>query len=435
MNITNRLTWLSYLTFILYGCAAISQGVLIICIAKTYQINIANVGYLFFIPAAIQAIVTYGNGFILDRINIKYEIIVSFAAMFLGFTFMITGLLPLFVIGLVPLGLGYGLLTSIPNYIILNLHPEKKFQKLNYLNFFFSLGGMLGPFILGQLVDLNCPWQIVLGMLLVFIFLLGLFAYKIPFSYLRDNDQEESDTSSTINATEAKSKWHYSIYLISLAMLSYVLSECIFSTWIVSYLKIHSKFNMAEASIGLTIYWLFITFGRFAADKIGNYMKVYQFILGSSIIALAGYILVFFSHSTIITYTMIAVMGVGYAALYASLLSYGMDQLSYNNPKLMSLFVLSGTIGTILALPLSSFFVRNFGFLTALLIGLIFLLVLIVSIFMTLKDKNNPAVDQTKQRHWGAITRRTKVFLFKNMWFSLSKKDLATINFTKKNKN
>jgi MFS family permease len=151
-------------------------------------------------------------------------------------------------------------------------------------------------------------------------------------------------------------------------------------------------------------------------------MKVYQFIIGSSVIALVSYLFLFFTDNTAAIFILIAIMGTGYAALYASILSYGMDQLLYNSPKLMSILVLSGTMGAILALPLSSFFVNNFGLLTALLIGLVFLVLVIVSIYLTLKDKNNPAIEQVKQRYWGAITRRTKIFIRKNMWFSLEKK-------------
>jgi len=111
---------------------------------------------------------------------------------------------------------------------------------------------------------------------------------------------------------------------------------------------------------------------------------------------------------------MIAIMGTGYAALYASILSYGVDQLSYNDPKLMSFLVLSGTIGVILALPISSFFVNHFNILTALFVGLLILGLLIITIFITLFDKNNTAVKERKKRIWGAITKRTKLYIKKD---------------------
>ena len=417
MNVTKCLTWLSYLIFLLLGSAFVSQGILIICLSKTYNLNIASVGYLFFIPVIMQALATYGNGYLLDKINIKKEVFVGLAAIFISFVCMISGWLPLFIIGLFPMGLGYGIMISIPNYLILQLHPENKFQKLNFLNFFFSLGGIMGPLILGQMLEINLPWQTVLYICFIFIILIAYFTFKIPFSQMGSDDNAGLSEA----AGQKKTRWHYSVYLIAAAMLFYVLSECVFSIWLVSYLKINCNLSIAQASMGLTIFWLFITFGRFASDKIGQYMKVYQFIIGSSALALIGYIMFFFTSTPAIIFTLIAIMGIGYAALYASILSYGMDQLSFNSPKLMSILVLSGTIGVILALPLSSFFVNNFGLSVTLSIGLLFLILVILSIYCTLKDKRNIALNQEKQRNWGAITKRTKIFIRKIIWFSLDK--------------
>ena len=408
MNTTRRLTWLSYIIFLLLGCVFISQGVVIISVSKTYDINIANVGYLYFITVAAQALTTYGNGYLLDKINIKYELFVGLGAVLISFLCIISGWLPLFIIGLIPMGFGYGILISIPNYILLSLHPKTKFQKLNYLNFFYSLGGILGPLVLGQLLTMHYPWQTAVLFSCIVILLISFFIMKIHFSYMK-NDIKTTESSEATKVEQTR--WNYSVYLISAAMLFYVLSEFVFSTWIVSYLKISRNFSIGEASMGLTIYWVFITFGRFAADKIGKKMKIYQFILGSSLLAFVAYIFLFFTSSTTMIFVMIAIMGTGYAALYAAILSYGMDQLSFNSPKLMSLLVLSGTIGVILALPISSFFVHNFGFLTALLVGLVFLGLVIVSIYITLRDKTNPAIEYKKHRLWGAITKRTKVFV------------------------
>ena len=179
MNITNRLTWLSYLIFLLMGSIFVSQGVLIISIARTYNIDISTVGYLIFIPAAIQAVVTYYNGYILDKVNIKTEMYIGLAMVLIGFVLLITGSMTLFIIGLIPTGIGYGILVTVPNYIILQLHPKNKFQKLNFLNFFFSLGGIAGPLIIGQLLQVNIPWQLTLVLCYIFIIFIAGFAFVI----------------------------------------------------------------------------------------------------------------------------------------------------------------------------------------------------------------------------------------------------------------
>ncbi|MCP4176447.1 MAG: MFS transporter [bacterium] len=410
MNI-NKLTWLSYLIFIFLGCVFISQGIIILYLSKTYNINLAYIGYLFFITAAMQATATYTNGFLLEKVNLKIETFIGLAAVFISYLCLISGYLPLFIFGLFPLGLGYGILISIPNYLIVTLHPEKKFQKLNILNFFFSVGGIIGPLVLGQLLDINWHWQIIVLLSCILMILLGVFIYYIPFDKIQPNAQNNDQ-----NAAQAKQRWHISIYLIFGAILFYVVSECVFSTWIVSYLKLKYNFSILNASLSLTIFWLFITFGRFASDKIGRYMKIYQFIICSTLLAFTAYFFLLVFQNPLFIFVMIAIMGIGYAGLYASILSYGIDQLKYNSPQLMSFLVLAGTIGTILALPISSFFVSHFSILSAIFLGFLILGGVVVCVILTLYDKNNIAVEYRKRRLWGAITRRSKIVLIRHIW-------------------
>ncbi len=406
MNTVNRLTWLSYLIFMFLGCEFISQGVLILFVSKTYGISLAHVGYLLFIPSLIQAVVTYFNGYFLEKTDLKHQIHIGLGAISLSLICLISSYYPIFLIGLFVLGFGNGILISVPNYLIVTLHNENKFQKLNIINFFFSVGGIIGPFLLGQLLEISCPWQLAVAISFVFLGLLFWLNKAIEYSKFASDEPEEEDA-------EKKITWHLSIYLIAAALFFYVLSECIFSAWIVSYFKIVYNFSIAKATLGLTIYWMFITFGRFGADKIGKYMRIYQFILLSSSLAFLAYLMIFLNKNTTFDLIMIALMGLGYAGLYASILSYGIDQLPYNCPKLMSFMVLAGTIGGVLALPFSSFFVNRFSILTALALGLGILFMVIVCIYFTIKDKNNPVKDEKGSKNLKNVVRISRFFIRK----------------------
>lgn len=412
MNTVNRLTWLSYLIFMFMGCEFISQGVLILFVSKTYNVGLAHVGYLLFIQTLLQAIVTYFNGYFLERTNLKLQIYIGFGAVALGLLCIISGWLPLFIFGLIPLGFGNGILISVPNYLIVKLHGENKFQKLNIINFFFSVGGILGPFILGQLLEINWPWQFAVALSFVILGILVWLNKRIEYSTFAPDESKDEDG-------EKKIAWHLSVYLIAAALFFYVLSECIFSAWIVSYFKLVCDFSIAKASLGLTVFWFFITFGRFGADKIAKYMKIYQFIILSSSLAFIAYLMIFFNKNTMFAMFMIGLMGLGYAGLYAAILSYGIDQLSYNCPKLISFMVLAGTIGAVLALPVSSFFVNHYSILTALALGLGILFLVIVCIYFTIKDKKNPVRDVVGSKNLKNVVRISRYFIRK-FWRKLT---------------
>lgn len=412
MNTVNRLTWLSYLIFMFLGCEFISQGVLILFVSKTYNISLAHVGYLLFVPTLIQALVTYFNGYFLEKTDLKHQIYIGLGAVSLSLLFIISSYFPFFLVGLCILGFGNGILISVPNYLIVTLHNENKFQKLNIINFFFSVGGILGPFLLGQLLEINCPWQLAVALSFVFLGILIWLNKVIEYSRFSSDESNDANSDKSIS-------WHISIYLIAAALFFYVLSECIFSAWIVSYFKLVCDFSIAKATLGLTIYWLFITFGRFGADKIGKYMKIHQFIIASSSLAFIAYLLIFLNRNTTFDLFMIALMGLGYAGLYASILSYGIDQLPYNCPKLMSFMVLAGTIGGVLALPFSSYFVNHYSILTALALGLGILFLVIVCTYFTLKDKNNPVRNVVGSKNLRNIVRISRFFIRK-FWRKLT---------------
>ncbi len=403
MDISKRLTWVSYLSYMLVGIVFISQGILILYVSKTYNMSLAHVGYLLFIPSLIQAFSTYCNGYFLEKANLKIQINMALLALCLGILFIISGFLPLFIIGLILVGFGDGMLISTPSYIIVILHPDKKFEKLNFINFFFSLGGIAGPLVLGQMLNLNIPWQIATSTILIIIVFLFLMNQKIKYSNF-------SPSSKTDNNQEEKIKWNFSVYLIAAALFFYVLSECVFSAWIVAYFKESCHFSIGKASMSLTIFWIFITFGRFSSDKIAKFMKLHHFIIFSSLVAFVAYLLVFIVKDTSFDLVMIAIMGVGYAGLYASILSYGIDQLPYTCPKLMSFIVLCGAAGGVFAIPLSSFFVNHFGLLSGLLVGLAILGLVILCIVGTTKDKRNKVKDSKSSKDFQVLYRYSRCY-------------------------
>ncbi|MCX5773989.1 MAG: MFS transporter [Fusobacteria bacterium] len=384
MQNKNSLTILSYLIFLFLGIIFTNWGIYIIYMSHTYHLRISTIGYLFFIPTVIQALTTFINGHHLHRANIKKQItialiLITIAILIIAFFSNIITL----IIALTIMGSSIGILVALPNFIIITIHSNDKFRKLNILNFFYSFGAIIGPAYAGYLLNIKWNWKIVLLISLIVAIYLAVLNHSISYKRL-GNDSHFKAGEDSISIP-----WHSSIYLISTAMTFYVLAECIFSIWIVAYLINYYHFPIGLASIALTLFWFFIAIGRFSA-KFFQHIKIYNYILLFATIALISNICVLLTHNIIIIFILISVMGIGYSSLYACMLSYGTDQLTFNCPKLMSILVICGTIGVVLAYPVSSFFVSKFGIYVALLSGNIILFLLIISIILTLFDKKNP---------------------------------------------
>jgi len=384
MNTEKKLTLLSYAIFFLLGILFTNWGIFIIYIHSSYSLTITTLGYLFFIPSTLQAISTYLNGFILDRINIKQELTLSFillciAIVILVFSHTLIALIFAFIL----FGISFGVLEGIANYIIVSLHPKSKFSKLNILNFFYSFGAIVGPAYAGYLLNIQWKWQWVFIISLGVGILFTLINTQITYGKIHADSNEPH--------SKLPIRWHFSIYLISLAMILYVLSECTFSYWIVLYLENNYHYTIGLASVGLTLFWIAIGVGR-ASAKLFSRLKIQWFIILFSLIAWISSGAILFLHNIIAIFTLIIVMGVGYSCLYASTLTYGTDQLNYNCPKLLSFLVICGTIGLILAFPISSIFVHLFSIHTALIFGNVLMIAMILLILLTLFDRKNPVL-------------------------------------------
>ena len=381
MQSNKKLSVLSYCAFFYLGILYTNWGIYLLYMHSTYHITITTLGYLFVIPSLFQGFTTYLNGHFLNRVNLKTQLSYSLLLTVISLGIMASShTILLLIIAMILIGIAFGIMEGLINYIIVTIFPTQKFSKLNVLNFFYSFGAIVGPAYAGILLNISWPWQWVMFITLLFGIFLLFFNSKISYGTFGNPHENPSDT---------KIIWHFSIYLIAASMVLYVLSGSIFSFWIVAYLQKTYGFSIGLASFSLTLFWIFIAAGR-ALSGIFKKLKIYNFIMVFALIAFFANIGVLFIHSATALFILIPIMGIGNSCLYASTLAYGTEQLKYNCPKLLSVLVVASNIGLILAFPLSTFFVHNFGMFISLLIGALLMVVLVVVILLTLLDKNNP---------------------------------------------
>jgi MFS family permease len=369
MESKRALTWLAYLVYFFLGMAFVSQGVFIIRIAQSYGMHVGVLGCFFFILVLCQALATFVDGRFLDRSNLKLQILAAFGCLVAGYLLALTDVFPLLVLGMVPVGIAYGLLLDIPNHILINLYPQDRFAKLNILNFSFSAGGVVAPFLVGHLLAFGKSWQELVAASLVVIGVLAVYTWRIPFSRLGDSPAEPP-SSENRKSPSRRRNWPFTAWLIIFGMGFYIVSENVLSLWIVYFLESNYSYGIPMASSALTIFWLFIALGRFAFNGVANHVPLPCFILASTLLALLSFPWVLAVSSPILVLPLMAITGLGYASLYASLMTYGLSQTDGRDPKLMSVIVLASTIGGLLAVPLSSYFVHHYDVSYALWIAI-----------------------------------------------------------------
>ena len=244
------LTLLCYAILYLLGCTLIAQGILILYVSKTYEISLAHVGYLCLVPAVVQAVTTFLNGF--HPAPGQPE---EGTARGPGLGGRRNRRCPLGVVAPAAGGpASAGVRLRDPHFCVQLLDrvvaSREQVSEAQHPQLCLQCGcGIAGPAFLGA--DSGRWRSLAAGLglgLRCSSRVLSWYAVRIPFSSIAP---PRTTGDSRGNETAVEGRWHLSIYLIGAAMLFYVLSESTFSTWIVSYLKLNLGLTSPTRASGL----------------------------------------------------------------------------------------------------------------------------------------------------------------------------------------
>lgn len=356
----SKITILAYLVFLFHGVNTNIGGVAIVDIAKTFGVDTYIIGYIFACNSVGFTISTFVGAWLVKRVSTRRLGIGSVFLVILGYLGIVFGG-RLFTYGasIFTVGLGVGMLFYLANYYIVNLYEGKyRTMQLNALNFFFSFGAVVSPIVAGILIKNQVAWEQVYQLAMLVLVPLLLMTVVAKF--------EGKKKERAVQASDGKEPWNINVYLIGAVFVFYALSEVVFSNWIVVYLREALKVDVAVASSALSFFWTFMAIGRLASGMITAVVRVEKFIIASAVLALSSYIAVLSLDTVSFIFIFIALMGLGYSGMYASIFSYGTMQLRHPSPSLMTFYMTLSSLGGILCYLASSFVVQEFGLYTCL---------------------------------------------------------------------
>ncbi|MBP2650655.1 MAG: major facilitator superfamily 1 [Firmicutes bacterium] len=366
-KVIGRFTLLAYLMLVAIGAALNVVGVITNQVATAFGVDNATVGYCFSLFSVGYAIAILGNGFILAKVDVRKETMVAS----LVATVAVIGAISMkslmtFSFFVFIYGLGYGVLCSLGYALIVKLYcnEAERSSKLNILNFFFSVGAIVTPILAGLALEHGISWKTVLIGTLLPVLAVILMALG----------QRRAVKLADEPATEAWSDnepWNAKIYVIGLAMGCYVVSEMTFSYWVVTYMMEKLDLDIAVASMFLSIFWGFMAIGRFSTGVFIAKVNTVNYLLGASGVAFITFFGILSVQSTYLSMAMVAVLGLGYSGLYATLVAYGTDLLSRPSPKLTTFFLTIGAGAGILSFIVSSYIKQLFDFSATMLLSLV----------------------------------------------------------------
>ena len=241
--------------------------------------------------------------------------------------------------GITLIGIGGGLIESSSNPLLIQLFPGRESMVLNLHHFFFALGSLTGPLIMGAVLVRAIPWQwAYIGF--------GLFALSI-FLFLLLQKSSESRKKTSFETKKIKSLLRENTFLL-LFFVTFLNSgvQNGITFWMVTFLRDIKGLPISLASYSLFAFFACLALGRLFSSYLITRLHETTYLLGLFSLLLIG---LFFAVSSPGKWSIpfFALCGLGHSGVFPSLL--GMTGKIYSElpGTAMGILATGGGLGSV----------------------------------------------------------------------------------------
>lgn len=271
------------------------------------------------------------------------------AAALLGYSFAPSFLLmiPLAVV----LGLGAGAIDSgLNNYVALHF----KASHMNFLHCFYGVGVSLSPYLMSQALK-SAGWrggyryafyvQAAIAILLII---------SVPL-WKKTSSAEETEEEKSVNLSLWQMTKMSEVRLVWIIMLATNAIEYACGVWGCTYLVEEKGFSAQHGALGLTVYYVGMSIGRFVSGLLSDKINTWKRIgIGAVILAPAIAVMLLPLHGTV-TVIGLFLVGLGNGSIYPNMIhltphNFGKDV----SQSIMGSQIAFAYIGVMLAPPMVS---------------------------------------------------------------------------------
>ena len=341
------------------------------------------------------AIAMFAGGFVIDIVKTKTIVWLAFGMQLIGIVLLLfaNNMTSLFIAN-VFIGFGNGNVEAACNPLVTTIFPNKKTKMLNRFHVWFPGGIVIGGVLAWLVMDtMNLPWQVLVSLLFIPLFAYGFlfFGQKIP-----ETERVKSGVSYkemmrnvgapyTITATVVLMILVASIPTLSInfdSILPFIIIGVIVLMVIVEG-KLINKINLlfplilfcmlltASTELGTT-QWInalltenginpmiilvvvtgIMAIGRYFAGGLIHRLNPTGVLLGSSIISVAGLLLLSISTGPAMTLASAAVFAVGVCYFWPTMIGVASEYIPKSGALGMSILGGAGFVATSMVLPI-----------------------------------------------------------------------------------
>jgi MFS family permease len=189
---------------------------------------------------------------------LKRQQILMLACFLIGISALLFGIWQTFPVNgfiIAILGVGTGAIVSSSSALVMTLHPKRGGWIMNLHHFFYALGAITGPLVMGFILKQGWPWQWVYRA--SGIIMLGLSGSFLSLKWTSPQSESILDYRSFSHLLKEKG-----LILLILISLFGIGTQNGISFWLVSFLKEVRLFPIFYAGLGFSLFSIGMAVGR-----------------------------------------------------------------------------------------------------------------------------------------------------------------------------
>ncbi len=242
----------------------------------------------------------------------------------------------LLAIVLLVVGSAEGILDVGGNTLLVWVHKNRVAPFMNGLHFFFGLGALISPLIVGKVISITNDINWAYWVLALIIFPVALLLFRIPSPGIQR--QTEDSVSKRGN--------YFLIGLISLFFFLHVGGELSFGGWIYTYAVSVDLADKTVAAYLTSAFWGSLTLGRLLGIPIASRVKPRYVLIGNLAGCVLGTGIIFlYSRSAAVLWIGSILTGLSISSLFPMSLTFAGRHLHING-QVTSWFLVGASVGS-----------------------------------------------------------------------------------------
>lgn len=287
---------------------------------------------------------------------------------------------PVMLFSFIFLGIGNTIIQVSANPLLHDVVPREKFSSfMSFSQFIKAICSLFGPIITAAMASFAGDWKLVFIVYAVtsLLSLVWLLATKIE-------EAELSEKPATFASCFGLLKNKF-ILIMVFGIFFVVGSDVGMNSNIANYLQSMFNLSLENASLGISIYFTALMIGRFTGALVLNWISASKFLVVSTLLALAGIVIMLFAPSLLIARAAIFLVGLGSANLFPLIFAISVEKMPQRTNEISGLMIMSVSGGA--AIPPIMGIVNTYAGITAGISVLAFVMLYILFAgFYTLKN-------------------------------------------------